>query len=116
MKSQNTPPPAPDDAHLNTTIIAQVYEHARAIAPGKVLSYGALGAKCEPPISGYICGRIMNGAMEDVPWWRVVAKDGSLPIAKRNPILANEQREKLESEGVEFDEDGKVNMDESMSL
>lgn len=104
--------PPTDDAHLNATIIAQVYEHARAIAAGKVLSYGALGARCEPPISGYICGRIMNGAMADVPWWRVVAKDGSLPIAKRNPILAKEQREKLASEGVDFDESGKVKMAE----
>lgn len=101
-----------DDAHLNQAIIAQVYEHARAIAPGKVLSYGALGALCSPPISGYICGRIMNQVLDDVPWWRVVAKDGSLPIAKRNPVLANEQREKLAAEGVRFDESGKVRMTE----
>ena len=101
-----------EDAQLNDTIIAQVYENARAIAPGKVLSYGALGAQCSPPISGYICGRIMNQAMADVPWWRVVAKDGSLPIAKRNPLLAKQQRDTLESEGVQFDDDGKVRMNE----
>lgn len=102
---------ATDDAHPNQTIIAQIYELARAIPEGKVLSYGVLGAQCDPPISGYICGRIMNGALEDVPWWRVVAKDGTLPISKRNPLLAKTQREKLESEGVQFGEDGKVKME-----
>ncbi len=87
---------------------AQVFALARQIPDGRVLSYGALGARCEPPISGYICGRIMNTVGDDVPWWRVVAKDGALPIAKRNPNLAQKQRELLESEGVKFDADNRV--------
>jgi alkylated DNA nucleotide flippase Atl1 len=53
----------------------------------------------------------MNQATQDVPWWRVVAKDGSLPISKRNPALAQEQRDKLQAEGVEFDDDGRVLME-----
>jgi methylated-DNA-protein-cysteine methyltransferase-like protein len=104
----NEPQDSPRDAASDATIVAQVYERARAIAPGRVLAYGALGALCDPPISGYICGRIMNQVLQDVPWWRVVAKDGSLPIAKRNPALAQEQRDKLRAEGVEFDEEGRV--------
>ncbi len=99
-----------DNAHETATMTAQVFALARAIPSGKVLSYGALGARCEPPISGYICGRIMNSVGGDVPWWRVVAKDGSLPISKRNPSLAARQRELLESEGVEFDEENRVQM------
>jgi methylated-DNA-protein-cysteine methyltransferase-like protein len=99
------------DAASDAALITQVYEQARAIPPGRVLAYGALGARCDPPISGYICGRIMNQALQDVPWWRVVAKDGSLPIAKRNPALAREQRQKLQAEGVQFDEDGRVLME-----
>ncbi len=86
----------------------QVFQLARQISPGRVTSYGALCALCEPPISGYVCGRVMNGAGEDVPWWRVVAKDGSLPIAKRNPDLAAQQRELLESEGVCLGDDNRV--------
>ena len=86
----------------------QVFALARQISAGRVTSYGALGARCEPPISGYICGRIMNNAGEDVPWWRVVAKDGSLPISKRNPSLAARQRELLRNEGVEFSDDNRV--------
>ncbi len=101
------PKPQPADAAL----AAQVYEHVRQIPAGRVLSYGGLGALCEPPISGYICGRIMNAALEEVPWWRVVAKDGSLPVAKRNPALAQEQRSRLEEEGIAFSDDGRIPMD-----
>jgi methylated-DNA-protein-cysteine methyltransferase-like protein len=102
----------PQNETPDARIIEQVYTHARQIPAGRVISYGALGARCIPPISGYICGRIMNQAQHDVPWWRVVAKDGSLPIAKRNPLLAAEQREKLCEEGVQFKEDGKILMPE----
>ena len=87
----------------------QVIALVRAIPSGRVTSYGALGARCEPPISGYVCGRIMQ-QISDVPWWRVVAKDGRLVISKRAPHLAQEQRAHLESEGVAFDEDGRVQM------
>src|SRR5438105_1308752 len=87
---------------------AQVFAVVRQIPRGHVMSYGRVGAACEPPISGYVCGRILAGAQNDVPWWRVVGKDGGLPIRKRNPNLMREQRERLESEGVGFDEDGKV--------
>lgn len=86
----------------------QIVRLCRAIPQGRVTSYGALGAGCEPPISGYICGRVMGQVMEGVPWWRVVGKDGKLPISKRSPNHSREQREKLELEGVEFDEDGKI--------
>ncbi len=89
---------------------AQVFTLARQVPAGRVLSYGALGARCEPPISGYVCGRIMNNVGDDVPWWRIVAKDGSLPIAKRNPNLTLRQRELLEQEGVQFDEENRVQM------
>jgi methylated-DNA-protein-cysteine methyltransferase-like protein len=96
------------NAATDATIIAQVQRIVGAIPAGKVMSYGAVGAACEPPISGYICGRIMNGVIGEVPWWRVVGKDGNLPIRKRHPELSSQQRERLESEGVRFDTDGKV--------
>jgi len=90
----------------------QVFAIVRRIPAGNVLSYGEVGALCEPPISGYVCGRVLGNVPDGVPWWRVVGKNGDLPIRKRNPHLAQEQREKLESEGVRFDEQGRVLMDE----
>ena len=100
------------DAASDETVIAQIYDIAKAIPEGRVMSYGAVGARCQPPISGYICGRIMIHAHEATPWWRVVGKDGTLRISKRNPLLAHDQRARLEAEGVEFDKVGKVKMSE----
>lgn len=84
---------------------AQVERLCREISRGRVISYGALGARCEPPISGYVCGRVMGRVMDVTPWWRVVGKTGNLPIHKKGPERAREQRELLEKEGVEFDGD-----------
>ena len=84
-------------------LVSQVRDIVRAIPIGRVLAYGQVGAKCEPPLSGYICGRILHHALDDVPWWRVVAKSGALPIGKRRAELAQTQRALLESEGVIFE-------------
>ena len=89
-------------------IVGQVHDIVHSIPAGKVMSYGAVGKRCDPPISGYICGRIMNGITGSVPWWRVVAKDGALPVRKRSPELSAEQRGKLEAEGVGFDGDDRI--------
>ena len=100
----------PNEENHRDLLETQVRNAANSIPSGRVANYGALGARCEPPISGYICGRVMN-SLDGVPWWRIVAKDGSLSIAKRNPQLAREQRELLETEGVEFDGAGRVEME-----
>jgi methylated-DNA-protein-cysteine methyltransferase related protein len=48
-------------------------------------------------------------AQEDqVPWHRVVGSDGTLRVARYSPVLAQEQRRRLESEGVVFDSRGRV--------
>ncbi|HEX8464546.1 MAG TPA: MGMT family protein [Abditibacterium sp.] len=86
----------------------QVMKLAQEVLRGRVISYGALGKRCEPPISGYVCGRVMAQVLDDVPWWRVVGKDGNLPISKRGPGHSERQRELLGEEGVEFDENGRV--------
>jgi methylated-DNA-protein-cysteine methyltransferase related protein len=98
------------NAATDEAIIKQIHDIARAIPAGRVMSYSAVGARCQPPISGYICGRIMIHSHDSVPWWRVVGKDGTLRISKRNPLLARDQRDRLEAEGVGFDDTGRVEM------
>ena len=92
----------PTEAQL---LRAQVRRLCRDVPRGRVISYGALGARCEPPISGYVCGRVMGQLMDDVAWWRVVGKAGTLPIGKRGPQHALQQRALLEDEGVRFESD-----------
>lgn len=86
----------------------QVMKLAQEVPRGRVISYGALGKRCDPPISGYICGRIMGQILDNVPWWRIVGKDGALPISKRGPHHALKQRDLLAEEGVQFDENSKI--------
>ncbi len=76
-----------------------------AIPHGKCTSYGRLGQALPKPVSGFLVGHWMFQAPEGLPWWRVVSKDGSLPIDKLAPHLAIEQRQLLEHEGVAFEGD-----------
>jgi methylated-DNA-protein-cysteine methyltransferase related protein len=82
------------------TWFAAVYEAARTIPPGQVCSYGQLGALAG--VTARMAGKALAFTPEGVPWWRVVAWDGSLPIHKKDPALALLQRQKLESEGIKF--------------
>ncbi len=50
-------------------------------------------------------GRWMAGCPGTVPWWRVIAKDGRLPLGKRSPELAADQQRRLEEEGVKIEGD-----------
>ena len=74
----------------------------RSIPAGCVAGYGEVGAASFPPVSGLLVGRRLRHVPDGVPWWRVVAIDGSLPTAKRDPRIAQDQRYHLASEGVTF--------------
>lgn len=79
--------------------MAQLYELVRRIPEGKVTSYGELGKALPNPVSGLIIGRWMALCPPDVPWWRVVAKDGEIKVWKRDSVLETIQIEKLQFEG-----------------
>lgn len=72
---------------------------------GRITSYGALGRALSRPVSGLIVGKWMAECPASLPWWRVVAADGRLVVAKRHPALGQEQRDALVAEGVPFVED-----------
>jgi len=44
----------------------------------------------------------MASCPPDIPWWRVVAKNGALPLYNRDPDQGADQRARLEEEGVQF--------------
>jgi methylated-DNA-protein-cysteine methyltransferase-like protein len=88
----------------------ELWELIRSIPRGHVATYGSLGAALRNPASGFMVGRWMAQCPDGIPWWRVVAKTGALPIAKRDPYAEVDQRRLLEHEGVRFLED-RVEMD-----
>jgi DNA-3-methyladenine glycosylase I len=67
---------------------AQILEAVCAIPEGFVRTYGEIW-----PGSPRLAGRALHGAIGDLPWWRVVRANGSLP-------LGEDQRARLAAEGV----------------
>lgn len=93
-----------------------VWETVRKIPSGKVATYGQIAALIPPPEgmseSGYAAWgpRWVGGAMaacpEDVPWQRVINAQGKISLRRGS----QEQRARLESEGVVFDEHDRVDL------
>jgi methylated-DNA-protein-cysteine methyltransferase-like protein len=83
----------------------ELWDLVRSVPKGRITTYGALGAALKNPATGFLVGRMMARCPEGLPWWRVVAKTGSLPVAKLDPFAGIDQRRLLEKEGVRFLED-----------
>lgn len=82
-----------------------VYEIVKNIPIGKVMSYGQIAAIAGNSRASRAVGYAMHAAGADIPWHRVVFKDGRLPFP------GNEgQRELLANEGVAFTGEGYVDM------
>lgn len=88
-------------------MLEELWIAVEQIPKGKVMSYGELGRSLNRPVSGVLVGKWMTQCPPHQPWWRVVGKNGDLLVAKRDPRLAAEQQQILESEGVVF-LDGRV--------
>jgi methylated-DNA-protein-cysteine methyltransferase-like protein len=89
---------------------AGLWRIVREIPRGRAAAYGDVGRALDAPVSGLLVGRWMARCPEGVPWWRVVGKDGSLLLAKRDPQAAKHQADRLLAEGVDLI-DGRVDMD-----
>ncbi|MBZ0303011.1 MAG: MGMT family protein [Anaerolineae bacterium] len=108
----------------------QVWEIVWQIPPGRVLTYGQIGAMIPPPEGidipsyeriaprwvGYAMRRCMNddtarppdADQPSIPWHRVINSQGkiSLPVGSAD---AAQQQIRLEAEGIELDRQGRVN-------
>jgi methylated-DNA-protein-cysteine methyltransferase-like protein len=97
---------------MSYEVHSEVYEFVKNIPRGKVMNYGAIGRFIG--LTGRQVGSIMgmsDGTNDNgLPWWRVLGHDGSFSIAKKDPVLEKEQRERLMNEGVPIMANGKVNM------
>lgn len=80
------------------------------VPSGCVVTYGSLAAAAGSPRGARQVVRILHtqSRARNLPWHRVVAAGGR--IALNNPLAVDLQREKLLSEGVEFDTNGRVDL------
>ena len=76
----------------------------RRIPRGRAVSYGGVAAMLGSPRAARGVGTALGalGVESDVPWWRVVNRNGEISI-KGEPGLAALQRRLLLKEGVRFD-------------
>jgi methylated-DNA-protein-cysteine methyltransferase related protein len=86
-----------------------VYRMVRAVPRGKVVSYGGIAALLGRPRAARGVGHALAAldAGSDVPWWRVVNRNGEISL--RGDLHApTVQRALLEREGVRFDAAGRI--------
>ncbi len=91
----------------------KVYEFVKKIPHGHVTSYGHVAASLGSPRAarqvGWALGAI-PAKFSEVPWWRVINKQGYLSIRKEDPNAKIIQRELLEKEGIEVSDEFIVDM------
>lgn len=90
----------------------EIYEEVCLIPKGKVASYGYIACRVGNPRLSRVVGYALhsNPRPGEIPCHRVVMKDGSLTSAFAFGG-ENRQRELLESEGITFLSDGRVDME-----
>ena len=96
----------------------QVYAVVRRIPRGKVSSYGRIAAMLGRPNAARAVGYALNAlrdkqddpAYQNVPWQRVVNSQGRISIGSRD-VTANRQAILLREEGVEVDDNLRIDLD-----
>ncbi len=76
----------------------RVCELVAQIPKGRVMTYGQIATLCGNPRAARIVGGIAHFGDPDLPWQRVVKKDGSL--AEGYPGGTEGHKQALEAEGV----------------
>lgn len=95
---------APDEAPF-----AVVQRLVRAIPRGKVATFGQLSRMIERRLTPVGVGWAIRAAPDGtIPWHRVVNASGGISTDDQHPGM---QREMLESEGVRFDEGGRIDLE-----
>jgi len=88
-----------------------IYRLVRRIPKGKVMTYGQIATLLESRLSPRAVGWAMHGCPEGVPWHRVVNASGGCSTDRIPDIPEGLQRAMLEAEGVEFRENGTLDLE-----
>lgn len=91
---------------------AQIYELVSQIPRGRVMTYGQIAYLCGRPRAARIVGGVAHFGDPNLPWQRVVKKNGDL--AEGYPGGTEGHRQVLAAEGVEIDSNYRVNMEKHL--
>ncbi|MDB5186464.1 MAG: hypothetical protein JWL85_987 [Candidatus Saccharibacteria bacterium] len=95
-----------DDGNFRDRVEALVAQIPR----GRVMTYGQIAALCGNARAARIVGGIAHFGDPDLPWQRVVNKQGGL--ARGYPDGWNGHKQVLEAEGVQVNADYRVNVED----
>jgi len=90
---------------------ADVYRVVRLIPRGMVMSYSGVARQCGRPRAARYVGFALHALLRSpararIPWWRVINAQGRIS----NQYAPEEQRRRLEAEGVVVGDDLRVDM------
>lgn len=91
------------------TLYDRIYAIVRQIPPGKVATYGQIAQMvggCTPRMVGYAMSALKHIDRPDVPWQRVINRQGRVSIL--DPYGGALQRQILEEEGIRFDPEDRI--------
>jgi methylated-DNA-protein-cysteine methyltransferase related protein len=86
-----------------------VFELVAQIPKGRVMTYGQIAALCGSPRSARIVGQVAHWGPLDLPWQRVVHKDGGLAGGYTTGGYEAHKRD-LEAEDVRVSDNYKVDV------
>lgn len=87
-----------------------VFDLVAQIPKGRVMTYGQIAALCGSPRAARIVGGVAHWGPPELPWQRVVNKNGGLAAGYTTGGRSAHRRD-LEAEGVEVREDDTVDID-----
>lgn len=91
---------------------ATIFDVVEAIPEGKVATYGQIGklvGGCSGQLVGFALASLRYRGSRKVPWQRVINRSGKISLTGPDAAL---QRALLEDEGVRFDADGVIDLDQ----
>ena len=106
--------PVDAEGSARQTFYDRVYEFVQRVPAGRVVTYGQVALELGSPSASRAVGYALNylpSTTLDVPWWRVVNAGGRISLRNRGEA-GDVQRERLETEGVRFDLEGKIRLRE----
>lgn len=94
---------------LDNDFAQQVYGYVALIPRGRVMTYGQLAALAGSPRAARVVGGLAHFGPEDLPWHRVVNKQGGLASGYYGG--RSEQARRLAEEGVNVSPDYYVDIE-----
>ena len=90
----------------------RIFDVVEAIPVGKVATYGQIGKMvggCSGQLVGFALASLRYSGGRKVPWHRVINRQGKISLMGPDAAL---QRALLEDEGIHFEADGVINLEE----